>query len=332
MTTTFVPPDIRLTLGVSGCLLGEAVRFDGGHKRDSFINDVLGKYFCFKSYCPEVAIGLGTPRPPIRLISVAQTASEQTADVQTLRVRGVRDPTLDVTDQLIEYAQHVANEIPGFVGYLFKSKSPSCGMARVKVYDAKAGMPMHHAGMYAHVLQNTFPDMPMEEEGRLNDPILRENFILRVYVYARWLKLRTSAPSFGDIVAFHTQHKLLLLAHNQAAYRRLGQMVAIRPRVLDATWLNSYQRELMACVSRKCNRRSHANVLQHILGYFKNNLTEADKVELVECIDQYRVGQIPLIVPIKLFKNVLRRYPNEYLANQIYFSPYPDALGLRNQV
>lgn len=322
MSALFTLPEYPLIIGVSGCLLGESVRFDGGHKRDSYINDVLTPYFQFRSYCPEVAIGLGTPRPPIRLVNVKQD----------IRVLGVNDPALDVTEKLTEYAQKVSAEIPHFVGYIFKSKSPSCGMARVKVYGANGGMPMHHAGKYAHVLQQRFPDMPMEEEGRLNDPVLRENFIARLFTYARWRRIFAQTRSFGDVVAFHTQHKLMLLAHNQAAYRRLGQMLATRPEPFNEAWLTTYQRELMSCLARKSNRRNHANVLQHILGYFKTVLTQADKAELVECIEQYRMGQIPLIVPIKLLKNVLRRYPNEYLSSQVYFSPYPEELGLRNHI
>lgn len=318
----FEPLPQPITLGISSCLLGQNVRFDGSHKRDPFINDQLSRYFRFAPFCPEVAIGLGIPRPPIRLVY-------QRGEV---RVKGVRNPELDVTEPLRHYANVIGESAQEFSGYIWKSKSPSCGMDRVRLYEAKDGAPLHQAGLVSQQLQQRFPHLPMEEEGRLHDPVLRENFITRVFAYARWQQLADEGFTPAAIIRFHTRHKLLLMSHNEASYRRLGRMVAGIKNEQAESWRQAYLAEFMSCLTRKPNRKRQANVLQHVMGHFKTELQADDKSELNECIDQYRLGKVPLIVPITLLQNILRRFPSDYLQEQYYFAPYPEDLGLRNQL
>ncbi|NQD37124.1 DUF1722 domain-containing protein [Permianibacter sp. IMCC34836] len=316
----FETPAQKPVVGISTCLLGEPVRYDGAHKRDDYLTGVLSTHFDYRPYCPEVGIGLGVPRPPIQLINIDGA----------IRVRGVREPERDFTDALHQFADRQLPSQRTLSGYVLKSKSPSCGMERVKVHGAKGGLPQHSSGAYAARLLQNLPLLPVEEEGRLHDPVLRENFIVRVYAYARWQALRASHPSKADIIAFHTRHKLLLLAHNEAAYRRLGRMVAELKGPLSAHWLDAYANEFMAALKRKASRKRHTNVLQHIAGYFKRTLDAADRDELATLIDDYRLEKVPLIVPLTLLQHHLRKQPDAYLNQQLYFAPYPTELGLRN--
>ncbi len=307
-------------VGISSCLLGEPVRYDGGHKRDDYLTDVLTRYFAFRPFCPEVGIGLGVPRPTIQLINVSGA----------IRLRGSKDEQLDVTDAIERFADRQQPAQRALSGYILKSKSPSCGMERVKLHGASGGLPQHTSGRYAARLMANFPLLPVEEEGRLHDPVLRENFITRVYAYQRWQALRANRPGKGDLVSFHTRHKLLLLAHNEAAYRRLGQKVASLKGTLTAEWLDDYAAEFMAALKRKATRKRHTNVLQHVAGYFKRALDAGDREELASCIDDYREERVPLVVPMALLQHHLRRHPDPYLQGQLYFNPWPRELGLRN--
>ena len=246
----------KIQIGISSCLLGAEVRFDGGHKRDSYINGTLSEYFEFVPVCPEVAIGLGTPREPIRLV--------QSGD--TIRVVGVKNPDKDVTDALHDYGARMAARLPDISGYIFKRGSPSCGMERVKVYTEK-GMPTaSSAGAYADAFMKRHPLLPCEEEGRLGDAVLRENFIERVFVYKRWQNLTHEGLSPRKLVDFHTEHKFLILAHNQAAYRRMGKLVAqAGTRSMDSL-AEEYVTELMTALKRRATRKQHVNVMQHLFG------------------------------------------------------------------
>ncbi|ANX04654.1 YbgA family protein [Immundisolibacter cernigliae] len=309
----------RLRLGVSACLLGQPVRYDGGHKRDGFVADLLGAHFDLLPLCPEVAIGLGVPRRPIRLV---QTAAG-------LRVRGVHDPALDVTEALDGEAARVSRDLPDLCGYVLKKNSPSCGMARVKTYT-EAGMPTGRAsGAYAAGLMARQPLLPVEEEGRLNDPPLRENFIERVFAYARWQALTASAVTGAALIDFHSRHKYQLLAYNQAAYRRLGPLVAGAGRRPAPQLLDQYGREFMAALARPASVGNHVNVLQHLAGYLKDALDPGDKTELQAAIDAYRTGRGPLLVPITLLRHHLRRYPQPWAARQTYLHPDPREQLLR---
>jgi uncharacterized protein YbgA (DUF1722 family)/uncharacterized protein YbbK (DUF523 family) len=312
----------RIRIGISSCLLGQQVRYDGGHKHNGYITETLGQFFEFVPFCPEVAIGLGIPRPPIRLVKHGSA----------VQARGVQDPALDVTGPLTAYAERVAPKLHAVCGYILKKNSPSCGMERVKLYSAK-GMPVStSAGVYAGRLLELLPELPFEEEGRLMDPVLRENFIERVFVYHRWQQLHARRLSPGGLVEFHTRHKFIVLAHDEKAYRALGRLVAGAGRGGIAELGQRYLRDLMQALRRPATRTRHANVLQHIAGFFKQQLAADDKRELQGLIDNYRRGQLPLVVPITLMRHYLRRFPDDYLAAQYYLAPHPDELMLRNQI
>ena len=310
----------QLRLGVSACLLGARVRFDGGHKRNRYLIDELGAYFEFVPFCPEVAIGLGTPRPTIRLVG----------DPDSPRALGSRDDGLDVTDALQQYSDARAQRLDGLSGFVFKKDSPSCGMARVKVYR-DTGMPQRDGvGIFARAVQQANPLLPVEEEGRLNDSALRENFISRVFVYARWQALCRQGLRKKSLLDFHTRHKLLVMAHSPDAYRELGRMLARLDNAdLDAL-AGRYINRLMEVLNAQASRKRHVNVLQHVLGYLRKHVDAANRADLVDVIDDYRRGVVPLVVPVTLLKHHFRRSPNSYISQQVYMDPHPRELMLRN--
>lgn len=301
-------------MGISSCLLGETVRYDGGHKYDRDINTRLAAFLEFRPYCPEVAIGLGVPRPPIRLV--------QTED--GLRVRGVQDGSLDVTTALAAYGRTAARHMDDLCGYLFKARSPSCGMERVKTYHEN-GRPGRSDGVgaFAAAVMQAHPNLPVEEEGRLHDPDLRENFLERVFTRYRWLQLRNQGCTPARLVAFHTRHKLAVMAHNQAAYRRLGRLVAAARHKGFGELCRRYEQELMAALQRPATHRSHTNVLQHLQGYFSKALSAEDRVEMSRLIEEYRLGLIPLAAPLTLIRHHLRHHPNDWALSQTYLEPFP---------
>ena len=307
----------KIPVGISSCLLGQAVRFDGGHKYDAYINRRLADFFEFRPFCPEVAIGLGTPRPPIRLVRSADG----------LRVRGVKDPSQDVTDKLADYGSKIAHKQADICGYIFKSRSPSCGMERVKTYQ-ETGMPGRSdgTGAYAQAIMQARPNLPVEEEGRLNDPDLRDNFIERVFTWYRWQQLREQGITPARLVEFHTRQKLSVMAHNQAAYRRLGQLVATVTRKNLQQVTTEYEDGLMHAMARHATRKSHSNVLQHLQGYFSKQLSAGDRAEMSGLIEDYRAGLAPLSVPLTLIRHHLRHHPNEWALQQTYLEPYPREL------
>jgi uncharacterized protein YbgA (DUF1722 family)/uncharacterized protein YbbK (DUF523 family) len=318
----WMQPRTPIRIGISSCLLGELVRFDGQHKRDAYITGTLAAHFTFVPVCPEVAIGLGVPRQPIRL--VADGAAPP-------RALGVRDPALDASAALRAYGRRMAAELDDLSGYLFKRASPSCGMERVKVYRPEGGAPsVRGVGIYAEAFMAAQPLLPVEEEGRLGDPTLRENFIERVYAYHRWRALLAAGLSPARLVAFHECHKLALLAHGAEPGRRLGRLVAEAGRRPLAGLREAYGAAFMALLRRKATPRSHANVLQHLQGYLKRVLDAGDKAELGETIEAYRTGQVPLIVPLTLLKHHFRRHPHPYVAGQTYLESHPAELLLRS--
>ena len=312
----------RPLIALSSCLNGEKVRFDGAHKRDNWLLEKLGEFVDYRTYCPEVAIGLGIPRPPIRLV-------ERNGDT---RVLGVKDPTVDVTEQLQNYAFDVLPKLVDVSGYVFKSKSPSCGMFRVKRYNDKGHPEGNAVGAFAEVIAQQMPDLPIEEEGRLNDAVLRENFVNRVFVYQRLQQLHADGLRAASLIAFHSDHKYLVMAHSQAAYKRLGRMLSdLKSCDLD-TLFADYQHELMQALKRRVNRARHANVLQHLQGYLKKHTDSGDKAEIGAAIEDYRRGEVPLVVPMRLLRHYFRRHPDDYIARQVYLEPAPAKLGLRNHV
>ena len=311
-----------IRVATSSCLLGEEVRFNGGHKHNGYLTRTLARYFELIPFCPEVAIGLGVPRPPIRLVSVDGH----------VRALGVADPSLDVTADLLEYGQTVASQLGDVSGYILKRASPSCGMERVKIYSSE-GMPVDSgAGLYAQTIMQTLPLLPVEEEGRLMDPVLRENFIERVFVYHRWQSLCDSGMTAAKLVDFHTNHKFSLLAHDEASYRELGKIVAEAGSGDLPQLTEHYAMLLMTAMKKRATRKLHSNVLMHIMGFLKEKIDTDDKTELLDEIDKYRHGQIPLIVPVTLLKHHLRRYPDPYISRQFYLKPHPEELMLRNSL
>jgi uncharacterized protein YbgA (DUF1722 family)/uncharacterized protein YbbK (DUF523 family) len=315
--------DVPLRLGVSACLLGENVRYDGGHARDRFVADTLGQWFEFVPVCPEMEIGMGTPRPTVRLVE---------------EDRGIRlvAPSTgeDFTERMLDYADGKVAELMrlDLDGYILKKGSPSCGMERIRVYRSGMTLRSNEAGLFARTLMERWPALPMEEEGRLNDPDLRENFIERVFCRNRWRALVRGGLSRQRLVQFHTAHKLLLLAHNEAAFRRLGKLVASAGTLPDRVLFVAYEREFQAALAKKATKTKHANVLYHALGYLKRVLEPREKRELLAAIEDYRQGLLPLVVPLSLLRYEIRRHSVEYLAGQLYFDPHPKELMLRNHV
>jgi uncharacterized protein YbgA (DUF1722 family)/uncharacterized protein YbbK (DUF523 family) len=315
--------DEPIRLGISSCLLGAKVRFDGGHKHDRYLTDVLGEWFRWVPVCPEVEIGLGTPRPTIRL------------------VQGGKHPRLvepksgeDLTERMEIYSRRRVDELMAkdLDGYVLKRASPTCGMERVKVYT-EAGMPVaSDAGVFARILMERWPTLPCEEEGRLNDPMLRERFIEHVFCRHRWRTLVRRGLSRRSLIAFHTAHKLLLRAHNEAGYRRLGRIVASAGTIPDAELFDSYEAEFNAVLSARATRKRHANVLYHVLGYLKQVLDPFEKQEAVALIEDYRKELVPLVVPITLLRHHAAKHDVDYLKGQLYLEPHPRELMLRNRV
>ncbi|MGB7218542.1 MAG: DUF523 and DUF1722 domain-containing protein [Vicinamibacterales bacterium] len=323
-------PTLRLhsglvRVGISSCLLGEAVRYDGGHKRDAFLTDTFGPLVEWVPVCPEVESGMGTPRESMRLVRVED-------GIRLLTVKTASD----LTDQLDKYAKRRVAELEAedLCGYVLKKDSPSCGLERVKVYEtqpdkipAKSGR-----GLFAARLIARFPDLPVEEEGRLSDPRLRDNFVERVFAYRRLRDLFGGQWNLGALVAFHTAHKLILMAHSPQAYQQLGRFVARARAVAKHDIERRYTGMFMAALSVVATPRRHTNVLQHMAGYFKDQLDRESKAELAAAIEDYRRELVPLVVPITLVRHHVRVHNVAYLAGQRYLEPHPKELMLRNHV
>jgi uncharacterized protein YbgA (DUF1722 family)/uncharacterized protein YbbK (DUF523 family) len=309
----------RIKLGVSACLLGQPVRYNGGHKRDGLITGPLADFADFVALCPEVGIGLGAPRPPIRLIGSME------------RARAIRSDAigLDVTPQLESFAREKLGSLRDICGFILKSGSPSCGMVGVKICETEDGaaQPLG-VGIFARVLMQAMPLVPVEEEGRLDDPGLRASFFTRVFAYERWRRLLAVGTEPKGLLELHRDHKYLIMAYSQRAYARMGAMLANLAGIDMETIASRYLRELMTALKRPADRKGHTNALQHILGYFKHSIGSGDKAELVEAIETYRRGTIPLLEPIILLRRHLEQHPNSYLAHQHYLYPYPDELRL----
>jgi uncharacterized protein YbgA (DUF1722 family)/uncharacterized protein YbbK (DUF523 family) len=311
----------RIRLGISACLLGEKVRYDGQHKLDHFLCDTLGEFVEWHPVCPEVGCGLPVPRESMHLEGTAQAP-------RLITTRTARD----LTEQMQAWIEKTLPDLAAadLRGFVFKSKSPSSGMRDIKIYTA-AGMPSNKgAGIFAKAFMERFPLLPVEDEGRLNDPRLRENFIERVFVYHRWREFETADGSLGGLVDFHTRHKLLMMSHSPAALTVLGRIVAGAKRRPPATVRAEYLAQLMPALALQATIRKHTNVLDHIMGYFKRQIGADEKVELVEVIAAYHAGLVPLVVPVTLLRHYVRKYDQAYLRNQAYLDPHPAELMLRN--
>jgi len=313
----------KIRVGVSSCLLGHNVRYDGGHKLDRYIRDTLGQYMEFIPVCPEVECGLGVPREAMRL--VGEPESPKLVTVRTGR---------DLTQQMLMWAKNRLEELEtyGLCGFIFKSGSPSSGMERVKVYTA-AGMPSQRGvGLFARAFMQRFPLIPVEDDGRLHDPKLRENFVERIFVMQRWRKLRESNQSASGLVQFHTQHKLLIMSHSPKHSAQMGKLVAEVGKAHLSPVLENYEKLLMESLKLKATPAKHCNVLEHMLGYFKKELSSDEKQEMAEILNRFRKGQLPLIVPVTLMNHYVKKYKQPYLSSQLYLEPHPLELQLRNHV
>lgn len=317
-----VHPLEKIPVGISSCLLGERVRFDGGHKNHSYIASTLGDYFSFRPFCPELDIGLGVPRKPIRLSRVGSP---------TIRCIPIDDSSNDLTQRLEDCADAQQDWQLQLCGYILKKDSPSCGMERVKIWDEV--MPIREGvGIYAGRMMQNLPHLPVEEEGRLGDAVLRENFIQRVFALRRWHEMSAAGLSVSSLVEFHARHKLILMSHEQSSYRSLGQLVAKTTRDNLQENARQYLLQFMDALKMRATRGNHVNVLQHIQGYLKTDLDADDKQELVQTIANYRLGLLPLIVPITLLNHYFRKFPDDYISNSWYMNPYPAEMKLQNEI
>ncbi len=312
-----------LRLGISRCLLGDEVRFDGGHKRDNFLTDVFGRYVEWVPVCPEVEAGLGTPREAMRLVG----------DPRHPRLVTIRSGN-DHTQVLVTMTAKRIEELKelDLSGYVFKKDSPSCGVERVRLYNEQ-GMPSRNGvGVFARAFIEQFPLIPVEEEGRLCDPPLRENFIERVFCYRRFQGLVQNGITRQAVVRFHTIHKYLLLSHSQQHYQVLGRLVGQAEHHRPKELALRYGELFMKTLAVKATVRKHVNVLQHILGYFKDRLGDQEKAELLGVIGDYHRGLTPLIVPLTLIKHYVQVFDVGYIRDQVYLNPHPKELMLRNHV
>jgi uncharacterized protein YbgA (DUF1722 family)/uncharacterized protein YbbK (DUF523 family) len=317
------PNQARIQVGISSCLLGEEVRYNGGHKHSTLCTRDLGRYFDFVSVCPEVGIGLGVPRKPIRLVG----------DPSDPQVVGTDNPDQNVTQALKDFAREKVRDLTELCGYIFIKGSPSCGLFRVKVYNDK-GYPQEETGrgVFARVVTDTYPLLPVEEAGRMQDAVLRENFVTRVFAYHNWQQLVKEGLTAHKLIEFHSRYKYTLMANNPQSYTDLGRLLADAGKQNVHALGETYFKGLMESLTRKASRRSNTNVLMHLQGYLKKNLSGREKEKLGEAIEQYRNGIIPLIVPVTLLRSHFHTWPNDYITKQSFLQPYPDDLSLRNQI
>jgi len=315
--------DTPISVGVSSCLLGEHVRYDGGHKHDRYITDTLGRFFDFLPVCPEVGCGMPIPREAMRL--------EGDPDNPRLMTRQSR---IDKTDQMLAFCADKLRELEGadLCGFIFKKGSPSSGLLRVKVYGPTGAPARSGSGLFSAAVARHFPLLPMEEEGRLIDPHIRENFIERVFCCRRWKDFLLGSPGLGELVEFHSRHKLLVMSHSTQIYREMGVLMAHGSEMKRQELFWRYEELLMKGLALHATAKKNTNVLMHIMGYFKKELGHDEKSELLETIGQYHDQVVPLLVPLTLLKHYVKKYDQPYLKHQVYLAPHPAELMLRNHV
>jgi uncharacterized protein YbgA (DUF1722 family)/uncharacterized protein YbbK (DUF523 family) len=311
-----------LLVGVSACLLGQRVRWDGGHKSDAFLIDTLGRYVQWVPVCPEVEVGLPVPRDTLRLVRHGE-------DVRMVMPRSGTDHTREMR----AYAARAVRALAArdLCGFVLKKDSPSCGMTRVRVYPENGGAATRDGrGLFAEELIRQMPHLPVEEEGRLLDRRLRENFVERLFAYRRLKSLFAARWRIANLVAFHSAHKLLLMAHSPAAYSRLGRIVATAKGQPRESLRRRYEGDFMAALTVLATPGRHANVLQHMLGYVSPALDRDQRAEIDRLIDDYRRELAPLLAPLTLLRHHARRLGVAYLLGQVYLEPSPKELMLRN--
>ena len=311
----------RIKVGISSCLLGNEVRYNGGHKLSTLCTNDLSRYFVFVPTCPEAGAGLGIPRPPIRLVG----------DPHAPRAVRVQDAGVDVTDSLKAYSATRLPELGDLCGYIFIKNSPSCGLFRVKVYRAN-GMPHDEParGIFATEFTRAYPLLPVEEDGRLQDPVLRENFIARVFAWRNWQEMKANGLSAAALIDFHSRYKYTLMAHSPQQYQQLGRMLADAGKHDSSVLGERYFSGLMQALQQKATRRTNTNVLMHLQGYLKKKLQAGEKQGIGAIIEQYRKGIVPLVVPVTMLRHYFQQHRDPYIEKQSYLQPYPDELSLRN--
>ena len=311
----------KIRIGISACLVGQPVRFDGSHKHDRYLTNTLGEYLDFVPVCPEVESGFSVPRETLRLVG----------DPEAPRLVTSRT-NIDHTDRMLSWAEKRVRELEAenLCGFIFKSDSPSSGLMRVKVYNSKGMAEKKGVGLFARTFTRHFPLLPVEEEGRLNDPVLRETFIEQIFTLKRWRETLTLGRNMKNLVDFQTRHKLLMLSHSPANARLMGKLVADGKQAPIQAVYVQYERLLIETLRMKSTIKKNLNVLEHILGYFKNQLDSDEKQEMLEIFDRYRNEFVPLIVPVTLLNHYVRKTGEPYLKQQVYLNPHPIALKLRN--
>jgi len=307
-------PSSRIKIGVSSCLLGEKVRWDGNHKQDAVVKNQLGRIFEWVPTCPEVEIGMGIPREAVHL----------TGSSKSPRMVGTTTAT-DWTQRMNRYSKKRSRELAkmNVCGYIFKSKSPSCGIARIPVVAKNGKTQSKGRGLFAELFIQQYPLVPVEDEDRLHDARVRENFITRVFAYHRLTQLLKGRFSLKALVKFHTAHKFLLLAHSRKHYNALGKRVAQAKQIAQAELKSRYAEEFMQALTFRSTKKKNADVLYHMLGFFKTQLSKDEKLDLIETIEDYRNEQTPLIVPVTLIKRHIRKHKIDYLSDQVYLNPHP---------
>ncbi len=314
-----MPDADKITVGVSACLVGNKVRYDGAHKRDRSITDILGRFLTYVPVCPEAECGLPVPREPMHLAGSA--GNPRLVTIHT---------GIDHTERMERWVRDRLDELKdsGLCGFIFKSRSPSCGVRGIKVYRDSGRPSGSGTGIFASAFMKRFPLIPVEDEDRLHDPGLRENFIERIFVCRRWQDFTGSRHTARGLVEFHARHKYLIMAHSPKHLAALGRLVA----AADHETEKSYIRILTDALRLAATKARNTNVLHHITGYFKNELDTAEKKELREIIDRYRHGLIPLAVPVALLNHYVLKYDKTYLKEQYYLNPHPAELMLKNHV
>ncbi|MCH9813852.1 MAG: DUF523 and DUF1722 domain-containing protein [Epsilonproteobacteria bacterium] len=313
---------MQLNIGISACLLGESCRYNGDHARDRFVTDILSKYVSFIPYCPEAI--LGTPRAAIRLV-------EEGNILKVLTTKDQIDLTTTVKQSSQSAVDHFASH--DLSGFILKSKSPTCGLERVKIYSKenvngeKKGM-----GIFASEIKKRYPYLPVEEEGRLQDPWLKENFMMQVYAYADMQSLLKTATSLQELIVFHTNYKYLIYAKSQQSYKTLGAIVANHHKKSFQEIMTSYEVAFYEAISQKSTRTNNYNIMQHLYGYFKTKVSDGEKQELLVAMKEYKEGILPMIVIIKMLRLYIQKFDVSYLKSQVYLNPYPAELGLRSDV
>jgi uncharacterized protein YbgA (DUF1722 family)/uncharacterized protein YbbK (DUF523 family) len=315
----------RIPVGISECLLGSEVRFNGGHKRQRWCTDVLSQWFDFRPVCPEMAVGMGVPRKPVRLLDEG---------FGRIEVVQVDDPANRFTDELMQFANSSLHTMADVSGFIFTAGSPSCGMGGVKVYLPNGHPVRSSHGVFAGAWMAARPELPFEDSGRLNDVGLRENFVMRVFVHHAFMQHSCEGWTAARLIDFHARHKFLVLAHSVPAYQQLGRMLSNRAAIDVDMQARTYQQLLMQALSKPATRGAHCNVLMHLQGYLKPYLQSVERQALRNQIEQYQAGFVPLIVPMTMIRHYLdkNRESVPYACNQAYLMPYPDQLGLRNAI